>query len=116
MRHPRVKVGNAHELRRELSETINFPPKLAFAPKDAAPTTYSLVSEALLQAPAYHPKWLARLNVGGAAVAGSRAPWYARQRIAVPSDFEVALRAALDTAAAARPAPRNMVPLGDVLS
>ena len=80
-------------------------------------TNLALVSEALLQAPAYHPKWLARLNVGGAAVAGSRAPWYARQRIAVPSDGEVALRAALDTAAAAaRPAPRNMVPLGDVLS
>ncbi|KAH8096152.1 hypothetical protein JL720_3504 [Aureococcus anophagefferens] len=55
-------------------------------------TNLALVSEALLQAPAYHPKWLARLNVGGAAVAGSQAPWYARQRIAVPSDGEVALR------------------------
>ena len=40
-------LQDAHELRRELSETINFPPTLAFAPKDAAPTTYSLVSEAL---------------------------------------------------------------------
>ncbi|KAH8076169.1 hypothetical protein JL721_160 [Aureococcus anophagefferens] len=65
-------------------------------------TNLALVSEALLQAPAYHPKWLARLNVGGAAVAGSRAPWYARQRIAVPSDGEVALRARRGAAAAAR--------------
>ena len=39
-------------------------------------------------APAYHPKWLARLKVHGRAVPGSRAPWYARQRIALASEEE----------------------------
>ena len=39
-------------------------------------------------APSYHPKWLARLKVHGRAVPGSRAPWYARQRIALASEEE----------------------------
>ena len=39
-------------------------------------------------APAYHPKWLARLKVHGRAVPGSRAPWYARQRIALAAGEE----------------------------
>ena len=39
-------------------------------------------------APAYHPKWLARLKVHGRALPGSRAPWYARQRIALAADEE----------------------------
>ncbi|KAH8063724.1 hypothetical protein JL722_2910 [Aureococcus anophagefferens] len=43
-------------------------------------TNLALVSEALLQAPAYHPKWLARLNVGGAAVAGPGRPGSRRPR------------------------------------
>ena len=39
-------------------------------------------------APAFHPKWLARLKVHGRAVPGSRAPWYARQRIALVAEEE----------------------------
>ena len=42
--------------------------------------------DAAAAAPAYHPKWLARLRVRGRAVPGSRAPWYARQRIALPAE------------------------------
>ena len=44
--------------------------------------------EANWAAPAFHPKWLARLKVHGRAVPGSRAPWYARQRIALASGEE----------------------------
>ncbi|KAJ1450816.1 hypothetical protein M885DRAFT_531234 [Pelagophyceae sp. CCMP2097] len=34
----------------------------------------------------YHPKWLTRLRLRGEVVPGSRAPWYARQRIVVGTD------------------------------
>ena len=45
-------------------------------------------------APAYHPRWLARLKVRGDALAGSRAPWYARQMVALPSDAAADLASA----------------------
>lgn len=74
-------------------------------------------STALLEAPEFHPKFLARLRKKGKVVPGSKCQWYERQRIVIDSESMRALRSAMAHSGARLAADDDgLVPLSASLS